>query len=158
MPKPVLQAMVLADHVYQDRLTGKFVIAGTFGTVILRSAQAAAALAAPRQEGERVKIREVSQAGSPYLYLALTEVHGNLPLHLRYMDLSDSSLLFEAEMVLTANDPVGTAEYCIPLPALPTHKTGVFSLDLLYNEELLGSWRIVIAQPPPADPSQENEQ
>ena len=30
MPKPVLQALVLADHVYQDKTTGKMVIAGTF--------------------------------------------------------------------------------------------------------------------------------
>src|SRR5436309_3475605 len=36
MPKPVLQAMVLADHVYQDRLSGKFIISGTFGRITMR--------------------------------------------------------------------------------------------------------------------------
>ena len=30
MPKPLLQALILADHVYQDAQTGKKVIAGTF--------------------------------------------------------------------------------------------------------------------------------
>ena len=33
MQKPILQAMVLADQVYQDVVTGKFVIAGTFGRI-----------------------------------------------------------------------------------------------------------------------------
>ena len=37
MPKPVLQAMVLADHVYQDRQTGKYIIAGTFSQIIFGS-------------------------------------------------------------------------------------------------------------------------
>ena len=27
---PIVQAILLADHVYQDRETGKYVIAGTF--------------------------------------------------------------------------------------------------------------------------------
>src|SRR5262245_32592065 len=43
MPRPVLQAMVLADHVYQDRLSGKYIIAGTFGRIGLRAPQAQAA-------------------------------------------------------------------------------------------------------------------
>ena len=33
MPQPVLQALVLADHVYQDKVTGKKIIAGTFNRV-----------------------------------------------------------------------------------------------------------------------------
>src|SRR5437763_7600736 len=37
MPRPVLQAMVLADHVYQDRTSGKYIIAGTFGQVWTRA-------------------------------------------------------------------------------------------------------------------------
>jgi hypothetical protein len=33
VPKPLLQAMLLADHVYQDKDTGKKIIAGTFNSL-----------------------------------------------------------------------------------------------------------------------------
>jgi hypothetical protein len=35
VPKPVLQALVLAEHVYQDRATGKMIIAGTFNRLFV---------------------------------------------------------------------------------------------------------------------------
>src|SRR5947199_3546813 len=34
MPKPVLQSLILADHVYEDKLTGKRIIAGVFNRII----------------------------------------------------------------------------------------------------------------------------
>ena len=33
MTTPVLQALLVADHIYQDQSTGKFVICGIFGTI-----------------------------------------------------------------------------------------------------------------------------
>jgi hypothetical protein len=34
MPKPILQSLILADHVYEDKLTGKRIIAGIFNRII----------------------------------------------------------------------------------------------------------------------------
>src|SRR6478736_1940762 len=34
MPRPVLQSLILADHVYEDKLTGKRIIAGVFNRII----------------------------------------------------------------------------------------------------------------------------
>lgn len=34
MPKPVLQSLILADHIYEDKLTGKRIIAGVFNRII----------------------------------------------------------------------------------------------------------------------------
>jgi len=34
MPKPILQSLILADHVYEDKLTGKRIIAGVFNRII----------------------------------------------------------------------------------------------------------------------------
>jgi len=170
MPQPVLQAMVLADHVYQER-TGKFIIAGTFSNVLLREEQRPTeeppalpapedfSKAAPTAEGSPLKnpidllggqrtrfedvARQIGWAGSPYLYLALTAVHGTVPATLRFVNLADNEILIEAVMELTAPDPVRVVEYSVPMPPLPISKPGVYSLDLFYNEELLGSWRVI---------------
>lgn len=146
MPRPVLQAMVLADHVYQDRFTGKYVIAGTFANVSFGNvvAQATTPPAESRDAGEQwLAVRgPMGVAGSPYLYFALTEVHGEVPLVVKFVDLSDSSLLFEGQFAVASLDPVAVAEYALPMPPLPIAKSGAFSLDLLWEGEILGSWRV----------------
>jgi hypothetical protein len=79
------------------------------------------------------------------LYLALTSVHGKVPLTIRYVNLSDLDVevLFEALLEIVSQDPVALAEYCVPLPPLPCPQPGTYSLDLLHQGEILGSWRIV---------------
>ena len=39
MPRPLLQALLVADHVYQDKDTGKKVIAGTFNSLSISKAK-----------------------------------------------------------------------------------------------------------------------
>lgn len=141
MSKPVLQAMVLADHVYQDRMTGKFIIAGTFSAIIRQNppnlqTDSAGEILHP------IPIGAMASAGSPYLYLALVEVIGQVPLILKFIDLADASLLFEANIIVGSTDPLLVAEYVIPMPQLPIAKSGNFSLDLLHDNEILGSWRV----------------
>jgi len=216
MPRPVLQAMVLADHVYQDRLSGKYIIAGTFGRIALRmptptQPAAAAPAASPpaakpteqnwqseiqvgpqsptpqqsssqqpssqqpssqppaaakpnapaaastpsapaageaKQGGERVThslesaTAQISVSGSPFLYLALTGIHGKTSLSIRFLNLADGAAIFDAVLDVASTDPVAMAEYCVPMPPLPCSKPGTYSLDLLHSGEILGSWRI----------------
>jgi hypothetical protein len=145
MPKPVLQAMVLADHVYQDRTTGKHIIAGTFTGLFFGSSKVQQA----DNESDRQDVTgPITRIGSPCLYIALVEVHGQVPLDLKYIDLSDSSVLFEAQVVVAANDPVAVAEYIIPMPMLPARQAGNYSLDLLHDGEILGSWRVSVRKIP----------
>jgi hypothetical protein len=158
MPRPVLQAIVLADNVYQDRATGKFIISGTFTRIgVTKKPPPAAAPDQPttfKSAGELV--RAVSTAGSPHLYVALTDVHGSVPLKVRFVDLSDSGSRFEMGLEVKSVDPLTVTEFAIPMPRLPVTAAGAFSLDLLYADEILGSWRIVVteepAQPPPPNP------
>ena len=139
--------MVLADHVYQDRQTGKFIIAGTFGSIFFGKRK----VIEPKEErpsevaGQRQTFAgPLTQIGSPYLYLALAEVQGKVPLTIRFVDLSDANVLFETQLTVTSADPVATAEYVVPMPSLPASKVGSFSLDLLYDGEMLGSWRVTV--------------
>ena len=242
MPRPVLQAMVLADNVYQDRTTGKFIIAGTFSRLgitrrigppifptpaapasgysaeppastpsdsvasLLENAPptyasampiapppepagptpsavppAAPALSAeqqllrpqsdqpspPQQQPAAPQppaaspqdtttfrnaaelTRAVSTAGSPHLYVALTDVHRTVPLKVRFVDLSDiveTVSRFEIGLEVNSPDPLAVIELSIPMPRLPVSGAGTFSLDLLYQGEILGSWRIVVTE------------
>ena len=153
MRKPVLQAMVLADHVYQDKFSGKFIIAGTF-SVIFHGQKVAAPNDGPTDiEGDVRKIQGlVSEVGSPFLYLALTEIHEKVPLQLKLVDLSDASVLLEAEFSVIAQDPTQLTEAVLPMPKLPITKFGTYSLDLLHDEETLGTWRLYVKPVPHAGP------
>ena len=148
MPKPTLQAMVLADHVYRDAGTGKFIIAGTFSA--LCQGQQKPLPQQPDRPSEITGPRQTfanppGKAGSPYLYLALTGVHGHVSLGLRYINLADSSVLMEGQIDITSIDPVAMTEHSFALPMLPL-SVGQFSLDLLYEGEILGSWRVTVKQ------------
>jgi hypothetical protein len=155
MPKPTLQAMVLADHVYRDASTGKFIIAGTFSALcqgqqkpVPQDPARPSEMSGPRQ----TFANPMGKAGSPYLYLALTGVHGRVSLGMRYINLADSSVLIEGQIDITAADPVAITEHSFPLPMLPI-SPGQFSLDLLYEGEILGSWRVTVKQQTTPDDS-----
>src|SRR4029453_890126 len=87
-----------------------------------------------------------SSAGSPYLYFALTGMHGNIPLKVCFVDLANSNNLFEIAFGVTSADPVAVSEYVIPMPRLPIPGPGPFSLAFLYDDELIGSWRLFVAE------------
>src|SRR5262249_39783098 len=146
MPKPVLQAMVLADHVYREADTGKFLIIGTFGSLTVRRPRQAASSTGqpPSDDGTRtVSSKDVTKAGSPYLYLALTGIHGKVNLELKYIDLSDATVIFEGNIELECPNPLIIAEFNVPLPPLPVRvpiEPGTYSLDLLHDGEILGAW------------------
>lgn len=162
MPKPVLQAMVLADHVYRDAESGKFLIIGTFGNLFVRAIQppppdAEGVPSDTEIQGQRrtMSASDVTQVGSPYLYLALTGLHGETTLKLKYVDLSDASVLFEGRVDVASVDPLALAEFSLPLPPLP-RKIGDFVLDVLHDGEILGQWRVTVSvQTPPEEKEQD---
>jgi hypothetical protein len=84
-------------------------------------------------------------AGSPFVYVCLTDIHASVKLELRYVDLRDHKSLMRAELEVQCNDPLRAVEISIPVPApLPTPHDGVYSMELLCDEELLGSWRVSV--------------
>jgi hypothetical protein len=139
--KPVLQAILLAEHVYQDRSTGKFVIAGTFNRIRVTPNSTIPEL----QSTSAGPVRAPGMtAGSPTVYLSVTGIHGEAQLELRYTDLVDDSILFKCDLGVVAKDPLATAEIGLPLPPLPTPHAGTYALELLWNGEILGSHRVAV--------------
>jgi len=143
--KPLLQALLLADHVYEDKRTGKKVIAGTFGRLFFARERPK-----PQEvEQDGVKRRVIPggmHAGSPYAYLSLTEVRGTIPCVLRYVALEDDKPLFQCDFEIRCDDPIETVEVVLPLPPLPTEKSGVYALELLCDNEPVGSLRVVVQE------------
>jgi hypothetical protein len=162
--KPVLQALVLADHVYQDKLTGKMVIAGTFGRAYFVKAaakQPAETSGASEQvagQPRKLMWHEVARAGSPFAYISLTEIRGVVPIELRFVDLEENIVLIRAELSVTAKSPLDTAEFTVPLPPLPIPHAGIYALELLTNDEPLGALRVTAIEGPGPNQKAEEEQ
>jgi hypothetical protein len=152
--KPVLNALVLADHVYRDVATGKFIICGTIGRFNLRPPPAPDAIASPEPEKaaeaqeprlRQLKPHEISVVGSTFAYFSLTEVRGKIPLELRYVDLNDNSVVFLFKFEVQCHDPLADLEGAFILPPLLAPHMGTFALELLCSDEALGSRRIIVA-------------
>jgi len=143
--KPVLQALLLADHVYEDKATGKKVIAGTFTK--LQFAKKVAIPTVKDAQGREVRVLPAGvDAGSPTLYLSITEIVNKAEFVLRYVDLANNQALFETNLEITTESPLAIVEAAIPLPKLPTPHAGAFSIELLWNNEILGSHRIILEE------------
>ena len=150
MPRPVLQALVLANHVYKDAFTGKMVIAArsigcarqeqaaggeTISFAARRERPSATRRDAPQQPGgpRKLKATWYLRVGSTAAYISLTEVRGTVPLELHYVDLADN------RTVLRWSLPSGAMilEHCRggnPHPPMLAPHVGVFLSCLSDNQ------------------------
>ncbi len=140
--KPVLQALLIADHIYQDIATGKVVIAGIFSRLYFSKAQP--------QEGDPTPqpVQSAQRVGSPYAYISLTDIRGKTSFKLRYVNLDNYEVSMETTFDVESDDPLKTAEVVMPMPMLPTGKKGTFALELLWDDSLLGALRIIVDELP----------
>ena len=148
--KPTLQALLLADRVYRDGASGKFIVAGTFNRLLFSKTPPVITPPSGQAPG---KIMGGMDSGSPYAYVSLTDVRGKTPLVFRYVDLQDNNPLLTSEFEVKANSPLETVELVLPLPRLPIPHAGVYALEILSGTEPLGSMRLVVEEmKPPASP------
>jgi hypothetical protein len=152
--KPIVQALLVADHVYTDKATNKKIVAGIFHRLWFRKPgdvpRPPDDPALGTQPGEAKGTISVPpggyNAGSPFCYISLTEVHGKQPFELRYIDLSSDQVIFGTKFGIECNDPLQTIEMVLPLPPLPAVKAATYTLELFWNDEALGAHRITVAE------------
>jgi hypothetical protein len=136
--KPILKALVVADHVYKDVTTGKMIVCGIFHNMWIR-----------RPNPAPIEIESVKggfAAGSPFAYLSVTDADGGHEFSLRYVDLSNDEVLFEFTVATTCKDPLETIDLAIPLPPLRPI-IGIYALELLWNSnDPMGSFRITVGE------------
>ena len=123
---PVVRAILLADQVYQDTQTGKFVIAGTFDQIFV-----------PEFPGTHA---------STSLYVNLSDFHGTHEMLVRLVRLEDgmemgSSGVMEIEQEVRARH----AEFNVRLPPMEFDRAGPYSIEVVWDGNLLGECRIQVA-------------
>ncbi len=141
--KPLLQALLLADRIYQD-ITGKHIIAGTFNKLVFAKGGAKPRILEIDGEEKQIVPGGV-QAGSPYAYISLTEIHGKIKCVLRYVNVEQDRALFQTHFAIECTDPLKTVEIVLPMPTLPL-VPGVHALELLCDDEPIGSHRIIVEE------------
>jgi len=143
--KPVLQALILADHIYEDIRTRKKIIAGTFTALhFKRTPPQAPPGDSDDPAAPPAPIPGGAQAGSPWVYISMTDFVGDDEFVLRYVDLRDDTVVLGTEFRIKSDNPLQTIELCVPLPPLPTPHAGDFAVELLWKDEPLGSWRVSV--------------
>jgi hypothetical protein len=140
--RPVLQALILADRVYEDK-SGKKIIAGTFNRVLLNRT-AHIPKDHPTDETKKL-VQGGTDIGCPSVYVSLTDVVPELDVTLQFTNVSTNQVLLEMPIKIQCPDRLATVEFAMALPPLGriVQGPGTYSLDLVWNGEIIGSHRIV---------------
>ena len=138
--KPVLQALVLAEHVYQD-ISGKKIIAGTFNGVRFSRKPLTREVEQPDGTKKRL-VPGGLHGGSPFAYVSLTDVGENTSLLFQFVNLTKNEVLFGKQVTVDCKDRLATVEIVLPLPPLNIAEAGVYAFELVCEGEIVGSCRI----------------
>lgn len=138
--KPVLQALVLADHVYKNK-TGKKIIAGTFHGIRFSRKPPVTEVVLP-DGSKKINVAGGMQSGSPYAYLSLTDVCTNTILSIQFIYLTKNVVIFKMDLKIDCDNRLGTIEIVLPLPKLPIQEAGTYALEVICEGEIIGSSRI----------------
>jgi hypothetical protein len=132
---PVVRAILLADQVYQDQQTGKFVIAGTFDQIFV-----------PEFPGTHA---------STSLYINLGDFHGTHQLIVRLVRLEDGFEMGNSGGVeIQQDDRARHAEFHVRLPPMEFDRAGPYAIEVVWDGNLLGECRIQVAEAKPGDEEQ----
>ena len=141
--KPVLQALVLAERIYEDK-SGKKIIAGTFDGI------ATGEIGLPEvrlADGSSTKLIPAgTDPGCPSAYISLTDVVDGTEIGLQYVNISKNEVIFQTGFKLNVASRLQTVEIIAPLPPIGMlgKEEGTFSLDVVWNGEILGSHRLLV--------------
>ena len=138
--KPVLQALVLADRVYEDK-NGKKIICGTFNRLYLTTQAPTESVQTP--EGEtKTLLRGGMAPAAPYAYISLTDVCDDTTCELQFVSLTRNEVIFKTQILIKCDDRLATVEFVAPLPQLQLPEPGVYAFEIVCEGEVIGSHRI----------------
>lgn len=143
--KPVLQALVLAERIYDDK-TNKKIIAGTFNQLMIGQV--------PVQQVElpdgtkKQMLIGGTDPGCPSAYMSFTDIVDGTEITLQLVNVSKNCVNFGTAFAIKSNDRLATVEIIAPLPPIAAWgiEPGTFSLDVVCEGEIIGSHRIVVKQ------------
>lgn len=124
---PVLQALVLADHIYTEE-RGKRIICGTFSQIF--SPQFPAVF-----------------SRTTWAFVLLAEVVGKVSLQLRYVSLKDNRILMQSKPItIQSNDPLTPLDLAIEVPPFPLPEAGIYSFECYADGTMIGSVRLNVSK------------
>jgi hypothetical protein len=143
--KPVLQALVLAERIYEDK-SGKKIIAGTFNHIMIGKVATK-----ERKLPDGTKRRLIpggTDPGCPAAYISLTDVVDGTELALQFFNVSKNVSMFRTGVRIEEVDRLATVEIIAPLPPFSQFlkEAGTYSLDVVWQGEILGSHRLRVSE------------
>lgn len=129
---PRLHAFLLADHVYQDAGSGKYVLAGTFHQVNVEET--------PCTLGRSVGV-----------FIALSGIDGSATLRVEFVECrTGETLMASGSMEIDCDDPHLPVEIGLEMPPLPIPRPGRFVLRLSADGETVGEAPVAVLSRSPA--------
>jgi hypothetical protein len=137
--KPVPLAMLIADHIYQDRSSGKWVVAGVLSALVAR---------------ELPMTQQVLE-----IFFQLTNIHSTSTVRLVIEHADGDLKVLGVEGRANAPSPLDVVSQKISLRNVPFQKPGKYWVQLLHEGEILIQAPLYLhlwqqGQQPPPPPGQ----
>ena len=153
--KPVLQALLLAEHVYEDKRTGSKIICGTLNR-LMRSSKPHIE-SSTDSDGKEVKNARGGGVGCVHVYIGLTDVVDGTKISLQLVDTQDNEVLMCQNIVFEKANRLDLAEVVAVLPPVSLFAAGRnnLSMDVVWNDEILGAHRLTVVDEAPSPQGEE---
>jgi hypothetical protein len=121
-----LQALLMADHIYRDQTSGKYILAGVFHHLY--------SPAFPVTFGRSIG-----------LYISLLGMSGEAEMEIKFVDLQDGHVWLRGEAIKISNPSPGEpVELAIEVPQVPLPHAGDFAFQVWVNGLELGQVKLMV--------------
>jgi hypothetical protein len=126
---PTLHALVLADQIYRDEGSGKYVIAGTFHHV-------------------HVGGFPTTLSRSIGVFVSVSGCEGDVDVNLDFIDADSGEVLVKSHALgFHCTDPTLPVEFAVEIPPLPLPRPGRYVMRLATNGTVLGEGPVTVEGP-----------
>lgn len=123
---PTLQALLVADHIYQDNGSGKYVIAGTFHQI-------------------KVPAFPTTLSRTVGVFVCVSGVEGDVDVGLEFLDSERGEVLIRSSSFgFHCEDPALPVEFAVEIPPLPLPRPGHYAMRLAANGIVLGEAPVIV--------------
>jgi len=135
---PLPLSLLLADRIYQDRDSGKWVVAGIFSTIFVPSL--------PRT------------FDTLEVFFQVTNISTQVDLHLRIEHADGQTVVLDVGGPIQARDPLEVIARKVMLRNVPIRKAGKYWVMLKSGEEILTQVPLHVVHRPPKQQQQQSGQ
>ncbi|MCH8987738.1 MAG: hypothetical protein IIA92_02915 [Chloroflexi bacterium] len=121
--------MLLADHIYRDQGSSKYVIAGTFHQL-------------------NVATFPITFARTIGVFVSLSGLNGKTSIDLEFVDTSSGEVLMRTQSLeVSCDDPDFPVEFAIEVPPLPLPHAGRYLFRLAADGTVVGTVAVSVRAP-----------